>query len=225
MNQVKNTNKQYSVVPANRDNPLTTFCKQNELSRLGEDQCYIQRRDYDSRRPFKLQTYHHHPYGSKVKATCYPGQFYSDGHVGGCNVDDESKVTRHPGYIMTNPNVHQELPTLPVNMPRIRGYFNSDIDSSLRPEATFNKKQCTLSSEKDFTKYTWDPFKFKNLCFNPQNSKYIIPEDTHNKCFKNARFWHRSGQPSRFDRQEKYVNACNRGGGYPQSLSMSSFGY
>ena len=39
-------------------NGLTQFCKQHELGRLGEDLCYLQRRDYDSRRPFKWNTYH-----------------------------------------------------------------------------------------------------------------------------------------------------------------------
>jgi len=60
-------------------NPLTRFCKQNELTKLSEDLCYIDRRDHDSRKPFKWQTYHHHPFGCKVESTCYPGQFYWDG--------------------------------------------------------------------------------------------------------------------------------------------------
>ena len=59
-------------------NPLTQFCKQNELSKLSEDACYIDRRDHDSRKPFKWQTYQHRPFGCKVESTGYPGQFYWD---------------------------------------------------------------------------------------------------------------------------------------------------
>ena len=203
---------------------LNSFCKQNELSRLHEDQCYIEQRDHDSRRPFKLRTWHYHPYGPKVQATCYPGQHYWDGHVGGANVDEESKVTRFPGYELTNPNVRQELPTLPVNIPRIRGWFDSDTESNLRYEATFNKKQCTLSSEKSFIPNTFQYF--KQLCYDPQETKYIIPEDTHNNSFKDARYWHRAGEDTRHDRLTRYRNACNWEPKYfPSNLSYSSFGY
>lgn len=205
-------------------NPLTQFCKQQELGALHEDMCYIDRRDADSKKPFALRTWYHRPYGSKVQSTCYPGQFYWDGHVGGANVDEESKVNRYPGYEMTNPNVHQELPMLPVQLPRIRGYFDSDTESSLRSEATFNNKQCTGTSEKSFIPQTFQDF--SNLCYDPQDSKYIIPEDTMNKCYPNARFWHRAGSDTRHDRQERYRNAANYGAKYfPSTLSFSNFGY
>ncbi len=207
-------------------NPLGRFCKQQELTKTTEDACYIYRRDYDSRRPFKWRTYHHHPFGCKVEATCYPGQFYNDGHVGGCNVDEESKVNRFPGYLMTNPNVHQELPTLPIQIPRTRGYFNADIESNLRWEATFNKKQCTASST---TEQSFIPYRFQifdHLCYNPQEVKYIEQTDTFNQCFHNATFYHRAGEDTRHDRQERYRNSCNQKVKYfPLNLSYSNFGY
>lgn len=207
-----------------RVNPLTKFCKQNELGSLHEDQCYIDRRDHDSRKPFKLQTYHYHPYGSKVQATCYPGQFYNDGHVGGANVDQESKVTRFPGYEMTNPNVHQELPTFPVQLPHISGWFNADIDSSLRSEATYNKAACTLNAEKSYIPNTFQIF--DSLCYNPQTPQYIIPEDTYNTCFPNAKFWHWGGSDTRQDRKGRYRNACDWKVKYfPANLSYSNWGY
>ena len=210
--------------PGVRVNPLTQFCKQNELGSLHEDQCYIDRRDHDSRRPFRLRTWHYHPYGSKIQATCYPGQFYHDGHVGGANIDEESKVTRFPGYEMTNPNVHQELPTLPINMPRVRGWHDADIESSLRSEPTFNKKQCTRTSEQSFIPATFQDF--SKLCYDPQDPQFIVPEDTHNGCFPNARFWHRAGEDTRHDRQERYRNGCNHQVKYfPANLSYSNFGY
>ena len=213
-----------SIAQKTRVNPITRFCKQNELTKLNEDMCYLDRRDHDSRRPFKWQTYHYHPYGSKVESTCYPGQFYNDGHVGGSNVESESKVTRFPGYKMTNPNVHQELPMLPIQIPRLRGYFNSDTESNLRWEANFNNKQCLsdTTNEVSFNKYRFQIF--DGLCYNPQENR--IPEDTHNKCFKNARFWHRAGEDTRHNRQTRYVNGCNwKQKFFSPNLSYSNFGY
>lgn len=214
------------TIPQNvQVNPITRFCKQNELTKLSEDQCYIDRRDYDSRKPFKWRTYHHHPYGCKVQSTCYPGQFYKDGYgIGACNVDEDSRVNRNPGWQMTNPNVHQELPPCPIQLPHIRGWHDADTESNLRAEATFNKKQCTATSEQSFNDKTFQVF--DHLCYDPQETQYIIPEDTHNKCFPNARFWHRSGEDTRHDRVEKYRNSCNWKVKYfPANLSYSNFGY
>lgn len=205
-------------------NPLTRFCKQNELSKLTEDSCYIDRRDYDSKRPFKWQTYNHHPFGCKLESTCYPGQFYWDGYgISGCNVDQESKVNRYPGYKATNLNVHQELPTLPVNLPRVRGYFSANIESSLRAEPTFNNKQCTNTSEKAFIPYTFQDF--TALCFNPQETKFIIPEDSFNRCFPNAKYFIFGGEDSRHDRMGPYRNSCNNKIQPSINLSYSNFGY
>lgn len=207
------------------NNGLTQFCKQNELTRLDEDSCYIQRRDFDSRRPGLWNTYHYHPYGSKVVAPCYPGQFYKDGYgIGASNVDADTCVKIHPGNVLTNPNVRQNLPTLPIQMPRVRGYFDADTDSGLRPETVYNDKSCNGTTEKSNIPYTFQ--KFDHLCYDPQDPTYIIPEDTFNKSFNNARFWHRSGEDTRHDRQEKYRNGCDwRAKYYPPNLSYSMFGY
>lgn len=206
-------------------NPLSRFCKQNELGKLSEDACYLERRDVDSRKPFRWQTYHHHPYGCEVKSTCYPGQLYWDGHgPGACNVDDESRINRNPGYQATNLNVHQELPTLPINMPRVRGWFNSDIESNLRPEAEFNDKECKTVTEKSFIPVTFQDF--THLCYDPQDPTYIIPEDSFNNCFKNAKYYHRAGEDTRHDRLERYRNACNWTTKFPpMNLSFSNFGF
>lgn len=208
-------------------NPLTRFCKQNELSRLGEDACKIDRDDNDSRRPFKWVTYHHHPYGCKPEATCYPGQLYWDGYgVGGCNIDDDSKVNRNPGYQATNLRVHQELPTLPVNIPRVRGWYNSDVESSLRFEPNFDDKSCITVTEKSFIPNTFQVF--DHLCYNPQDPKYIIPDDPNNfnGCFPNAKDYHWGGIASRFLNMERYRNGCDWKTKYfPANLSYSNFGY
>ena len=206
-------------------NPLTNFCKQNELTKLNEDACYLDVRNNQSRKPFRWNTYNHHPFGSKVQSTCYPGQFYWDGYgIGGCNVDADSRVNRNPGYQATNLNVHQELPTLPVNLPRIRGYLNADTESNLRFEATFNKKECTRTTEKTFINNTFQIF--DNLCYDPQVTKFIIPEETFNACFANAKHYHRAGEPTRFDRQRRYRNSCDwKAKNCPVKLNSSNFGY
>ena len=206
-------------------NGLTQFCRQNELNRVKEDNCYIQQRDYESRRPFALQTYNYHPYGTKVVAPCYVGQFYKDGHgINGSNVDADSCVRINPGYQLTNPNVRQTLPTLPIQMPQINGWFDADIDSSLRWDLNDSFDACSLNSEKSFIPHTFQYF--NQLCYNPQDPEYIIPEDTFNCTFPNAKFFHRGGEPSRFDRLEKYRNATDyRNKYYPPNLSYSSFGY
>lgn len=208
-----------------QSNGLGQFCRQNELTKLDEDNCYIQRKDYDSRRPFKWQTYHYHPYGSKVVAPCYPGQFYKDGYgISGSNVDADSCVRIHPGNVLTNPNVVQELPTLPIQMPRVRGYYDADIDSRLRPDATYSFAPCNNTSEKSFIPHTFQSF--KHLCYDPQDPQFIIQEDTFNCTFPNAKFYTRSGEDTRHDRQEKYRNGCDwRNKYYPPKLSYSIFGY
>ena len=219
-----------NVIPTSTElknvyNPLTRFCKQNELSKLSEDACYIDRYDVDSRKPFKWVTYHHHPFGCKPEATCYPGQLYWDGFgPGGCNVEDESRIVRNPGLQATNLRVHQELPTLPVNLPRVRGYFNSDTESNLRPEAEFNKKQCVTVTEKSFMPVTFQIF--DHLCYDPQDPKYICTTEVFQGCFENAKFYQWGGQSTRFDNMQRYRSNCDWKTKYfPANLSYSNFGY
>lgn len=203
---------------------LTKFCKQNELSRTREDMCYIDQRDTDSKKPFNLTVWHWHPYPNEPQATCYPGQFFNDGYVGAATVDEESKVNRYPGYEMTRGKYRHQLSMFPVNMPQVRGWFDSDTESNLRWEASFDKKQCTNTTEKSFIPYSFQHF--ESLCYDPQDPSYIIPEDSFDKCYPHARFWHRAGEPSRFDRQERYRNSCDYNVKYfPKNLSYSNFGY
>jgi hypothetical protein len=164
------------------------------------------------------------PYPHTPQAICYPGQFFNNGYVGGATVDEESKVNRYPGYEMTKGKYRHQLPTFQMNMPQVRGWHNADTESNLRWEASFDKKQCTNSTEKSFIPYSFEHF--ESLCYDPQDPAYIIPEDSFDSCFPNARFWHRAGEPSRFDRVEKYRNGCDYNVKYfPKKLSYSNFGY
>ena len=186
------------------------FCNQGELNRLEEDMCYIDRRNYDSRKPLKYVTYHFHPYGCKVQATCYPGQFYSDGHVNACNIDDDSalKIGDISGANkkLTNINTHQELPMLPIQFPRIKGCLHADTESDLRWESTDNWKPCTNVTEQSFNPHRFQYF--KKLCFNPQDPKYIIEENSFIDAFNDSR-WSRSGISSRHSRIERYRNGSD----------------
>lgn len=206
-----------------KKNGLTKFCKQQELNRENEDSCYINQRENDSTRPFALTVWHHHPYGSRVQATCYPGQFYWDGHVGGCNVDEESKVSRHPGFEMTKDKDHHQLPMYPIQMPRVKGWHDADTESSLRFE--LDGKKCS----KTVTEQSFNPKRFQifdGLCYDPQDPRFIIPEDSFNGCFNGAKYFHFGGEDTRHDRQERYRNACSwQPKNFPPNLSYSNFGY
>lgn len=186
---------------------LDKFCNQRDLTKTSEDPCYLFRRDKDSRKPLKYVTYNYHPYGCNVQATCYPGQFYDDGHVNGCNIQDESKLKIRHGNVLTNRNVHQELPALPVQMPRIKGCFDVDPNSALRWQTTDNWKPCTNVTEQSFSDRTFQYF--DHLCYNPQDADYIIPEDSFRQEYHDPRY-SRSGVDTRHDRLEKYRNgqAC-----------------
>jgi hypothetical protein len=220
-------NKMSSKLNCKAPNPLTTFCKQNELTRTEEDQCYIAQRDLESARPFSWRTYQHRPYGSKVVAPCYPGQFYNDGHIGGCNVDADSYVKLSPGFELTNNRTIQALPQLPVTPGRVKGWHSPEIESSLiLSQPSFNQKPCNLNSERDFTKYRFDPFLFKHLCVDFQDPRFLIPELTHNQSFPRARNWHYAGEDTRQDRREKLRNNCDQNAKtYPPNFSYKSYGY
>lgn len=207
-------------------NPLTKFCKQNELGKLAEDQCYIDQRDDDSRKPFALQTWHYHPYGSKVQATCTPSTWYWDGHVPGAAIDEESKVNRYPGYEMTRGKYRHTLDAFPIQMPRVRGWHDADSESSLRYEMVYNRKSCGSVTEKSFIPNTFQDF--SSLCYDPQDTLYIIPESSFNseKNFKDARYYHWGGSDTRHDKVETYRSGCSwKPRNFPVNLSYSNFGY
>jgi hypothetical protein len=204
---------------------LTKFCSQQELGREREDSCYINQRDRDSAKPFEFVTYHHHPYGSRVQATCYPGQHYWDGYgIGGSNVDEESAVSRHPGHEMTKDKDRHQLPMFPVQMPQVKGWFDADTSSGLRSE--LDPRKC---SKGGVTQTSFIPLSFQifdSLCYDPQESRFIIPEDTFNCNFSNAKFYHNGGEDTRHERMEKYRNACDwKPKNAPPNLSYSNWGY
>jgi len=186
---------------------LNKFCDTQELTKLTEDPCYLLRRNRDSTAPLKYVTYNYHPYGCTTQATCYPGQYYDDGHVSGCTIDEESALKLNIGNKLTNNNVHQELPMLPIQLPQVRGCFFVDDESSLRAQHTENWKPCTQVSERSYIPLRFQHF--EQLCYDPQETEYIIEEDTFKQAFNDPRY-HRAGKETRHDRLEKYRNGCNQ---------------
>ena len=196
-----NHHKKQCAIKYHSKGGLDRFCNSHDLTKTSEDACYISRRDYDSRKPFKYTTYNYHPYGCQVQATCYPGFMYDDGHVSGCTVDDDSDLKLGWGNKLTNINTHQELPALPIIPPRMKGCFHVDVNSDLRFQHTSNWKPCTQLSEIGFNPYR---FQFlSHLCDDYQNTEFIIPEDSFKKAFNDPRY-HRAGADTRHDRLEKY---------------------
>ncbi len=190
---------------------IDKFCDQRDLTRLGEDQCYLIWRNHRSQKPLKYLTYQYHPYGCEVQATCYPGQFYNDGHVNACNIDAESALKLDIGHQrlgnqLTNNNTHQELPMMPVQMPRIRGCHHVDTESDLRFQPTENWKACTQITEKGFNPVRFQYF--SHLCYDPQETQFIIQEDSFQQAFNDPGY-HRAGKETRHDRLEKYRNGCD----------------
>lgn len=188
-----------------RQNLSNALCSQYDLTRLKEDRCYISRRECDSTKPLKFITYQYHPYGCQLQATCYPGQFYEDGAVGACNIDEDSYLKIQGGNQLTNLNVRQNLQMYPVQAPRVRGWFHPDIESELRCNLNDEFAACTSDAEKSYIPYQWE--EFEKLCYNPQETKYIIPEDTFRRSYNDSRY-HRAGADTRHDRLEPYRNGC-----------------
>lgn len=192
--------------PSPQEVGLNRFCKQRELTGSHEDRCYLERRDHDSRQPLKFVTYQYHPYGCEVQATCYPGQYYDDGHVSGCNIDSESQLKLNCGNVQTNRNLPQNFGAFPVMQPQLSGCFHVDVNSDLRWEHTSNWKPCTQLAEVGFNPYRFQFF--DNLCFDPQKTKHLIQEDSFRAAYKDPNY-HYAGQDTRHNRLERYRDGCD----------------
>jgi hypothetical protein len=153
-----------------------SFCKQQELTRLKEDDCYLQNRLYQSTKPLKYITYNYHPFCSDIRATNYVGTFYSDGYVGGCTIEDETALKLSEGNVLTNNRVKQNLGYLRPNAPRIKGYFHSDTDSALRP--MYNKPKGKNCKPTEVNQFEHSMQYFSHLCYNPNKPIHVVPNLT-----------------------------------------------
>lgn len=151
------------------------FCPQQELTRLREDNCYLRRRNADSMKPFKFITYHHHPYGADITPPCYPGQFVWDGYGETQYAIPASSDLRISGVMNTNPRIIQELDNLRPHMPRIRGYYDPDIESPLvYSEASQQGKKNCKDVEQNMPDQGLIWQYFRHLNYNPQDIEHVV---------------------------------------------------
>lgn len=182
-----------------------TRCVPNrELTRMSEDDCYLYTRNRQSQKPLKWHTYHWRPYGCDVIAPSYLLHAYKDGFgPGSCNIDADSSLKICDSNRLTNRNFPQELSTLPVHMPRIRGCFDPDTESDLRWRQTRAKdKPCNQHMEESHIPLRWNYF--KHLCYNPQETQFIIPEDTFKYAFNLGDEYAYYGTDTRHAFQDRY---------------------
>jgi len=179
------------------------YPKEWGMSGIHEDPCYLQVRNCQSQKPLKYITYHHHPYGCELRETCSVGQWYDDGHIGQCNIGTDTRLKYVDGNKMTNINVPQPLPAFPMNMPQVRGCLTVDLESDLRPRVNDNSTPCLGNEEGSYIPYRFDYF--NQLCYDPQETRYIVPEDSFNQAYQ-APNYSRPGEDTRHSRQNFIKN-------------------
>lgn len=126
------------------------FCRQSELNKLREDNCYILRREYDAKKPMKYITYQYRPFCESVSIGPYIGpnnivwHGYEPGPCG-INVENDLFISK---VNMTKHRFRKQLPNLPPNIPRFRGGYDADIESDLiQSRSQDNKKDCSNTEQ------------------------------------------------------------------------------
>lgn len=154
--------------------PLTT---NRELNKLREDYCYLDRRNYDTKKPLNFITYQYRPYqtlteSGGIKTTCNEGYYYWDGKIGPFTVDGDSKL-KFEG--LTRGKGKHQLDNLRPNAPRARGCHCPDEESDLTIGAEFSTKAkgCSDSVEV-YLPYQWQYF--NHLGYNPNDHKHVVNE-------------------------------------------------
>lgn len=196
-NQIGNCSSRAKLPPTTAR--CGTTCGIQSLKRLYTDSCNVVHKDVESASPLKYLQYQYHPYPNKPYAGFKdPNQIFSDGYVGACTVDAESFLKFDGSNIMTNPNVHQELPMTPVQLPMIRGCRDIDDESDVKiPHFEANFKSCNADNEDSYIPYTFQYF--NQLCYDPQDVKYIDEVQNFHRFDRN--YMNRAGTETRHMRQ------------------------
>jgi hypothetical protein len=168
------------------------------LTRLREDDCYLDTRVRQSEGPGRYFTTNFHdcqceaPHAKSVSLE-QPVVQFRDGHgwtsMNGCNIDLDSQLRNAKNQ--TNPRLIQQLYTRPyVTVPYMgRGVGNICEESYLRAgESTFQGRACNNLSDMHI-EHQYTP-QLPCLRENIQNPQHLIPEDTDPA-------WVRGGQGSR----------------------------
>ncbi len=139
------------------------------LKRLHADQCGLIHKNFESESPLQYLQYQYRPYPSKPYAGFkQPNQTMWNGYdTPACSIDTESFLKQDGSNILTNQNVHQELPMLPVQVPYVRGCRDINDESELKiSHFDPNFKSCTADTEDSFIPHRFQYF--NQLCYNPQ---------------------------------------------------------
>lgn len=195
------------------NNNCINYCKGTfgiyNLSRLGEDKCYLTTRENQSIKPGDYQISNFHDCKCEAPFTedlslQQPSVFYRDGYGwtsnNGCNVDNDSKLRNARN--LTNYRYVQQLFERPyTTVPYMgRGVGDVCVESELRPgEDTFQNRPCN-----NLAGIYIDRFDPQIPCIRDtiQNPIHLVQED-------NDVAWIRGGQPSRqVIRNKDYLQKC-----------------
>lgn len=178
-------------------------CDTRELNKLREDYCYLDRRNYDTKKPLKMITYQYRPYQvltkeGGIKIPCDEGYYYVDGYIGPFTVDADSKLKLEG---LTHGKEPIQLDGLRPNSGRSRGCQCVDEESELTVGATFQTK-AKACSETELYIPRWEYLNhlgyFPNRTeidhghyggistFNTMRENYLSGNKT---CYKNINVW------------------------------------
>lgn len=180
-----------------------------QLTRLREDNCYLETRKKESNGPGIYVTRGHRDCTCEAKHTKdlslqQPTTQYRDGYGwtsnDGCNVDKDSNLRNARN--LTNPRLIQQLHERPYLTVPYMGRGEGDVceESHLRHgEGTMHNRPCNNLAGIYIDRYTPQ---IPCIRESVQNPKHIVPEDTDVN-------WIRGGQPSRqIIRNKDYLKKC-----------------
>ena len=180
-----------------------------ELTKLNEDPCT---RNVDDKTRSEICNYYINDYQycpsvpKNVEETSlnYPSILHKDGYGVHRDIVDIESNQFKTNRKLTNPRVINQLLTrTPTSVPnRSKGPGNvNDENILLSKESTFQNKQCNNLAGITIDRFL--PSIPNTQQIHNQNSKFIIPEDSHSD-------WVRGGIDSRqIIRQQNYRNKCN----------------
>jgi hypothetical protein len=180
----------------------------DQMSRIGNDQCFISQTDIQNVASCNYSTQNYFASDCTMKnpielATSQPGIMYNGGYnsgAGGCNIDQSSQLLI--GTIQTHPKsninlFHRPFSTVPFLG---RGSVNPIMESQIQQgEQIVNKRSVNTLSEKSYIKYYQTPL-LPSVQEKIGNSATKIESDASDG-------WIRGGVPSReLTRDTEYSN-------------------
>ncbi len=189
------------------------FKKENfniqQLTRLREDKCYLEKDRETSMKPGNYQTSNYRNCDCEIPDVAelsysFPASYYRDSYgwtsVDGCNIDNDSKL-RNCDKLTNKKNINQLFQRPYLTVPYMgKGIGNVCVETKLKyNEDTYQAKPCNTLADINIDRYTPQIPCIKE---NIQKLENLIPEESD----KN---WVRGGQPSRqIIRNKDYLEKC-----------------